>query len=329
MEKFVKELLTDKVLEEVGSLYGVKNSDLYFVGGFENYIYGFKTDKEHIVRITHSSHRSVEEIKSELDFIFYLAKCKSKVSMPLESINNKLVEVIECKDGSYFIICAFEKAIGTPPNRDNLTPEFFFSYGKTVGEFHRLTKEYNISHGIKRRYNWNQDLLIVNAKKYLPKEDEVVLKRLNKVIEEINKIDKNINNFGLIHTDIHMGNFFVHNNELTVFDFDDLAYQYFISDIAIALYYFTFMKDEKDQLFFADKLMEPFMKGYLSINYLSKEDYLKIPLFLKLREIILYIVFHRTVDVGLNEFANKYINRYKNRIINNIPFLDIDFLKYY
>lgn len=330
MEKYVKELLTEKLLSEIAVLYGISKEKLYFVGGFENIIYGFdKNNESYILRITHSSHRTLSEVKSEIDFIHYLAKNNANVSTPINTVNNNLVEKLACSDGSYFIISAFTKAEGEVPSKQNATDKMFYNYGKTIGSFHRLTKTYKVSKGIKKRYTWDQDLIITNANKYLSKEDSVILERLNEVVNEINTIPRNKDNFGLIHTDIHMGNFLVIDDKLSVFDFDDSAYQYFISDIAIALFYLVFMQKEEDQIPLANRLMPHFMQGYLSENKLSKVDYLKIPLFLKLRLIILYIVIFRTLDVTENKFANFYINRYRDRIINNIPFINLEFEKYY
>ena len=39
MDKFVNDLLTEDILKEVSKRYDVKRENLYFVGGFENYIY--------------------------------------------------------------------------------------------------------------------------------------------------------------------------------------------------------------------------------------------------------------------------------------------------
>ena len=157
-------------------------------------------------------------------------------------------------------MCSFTKAEGKPPSRKNATDKMYYNYGKTIGMFHSLTKNYVESDGIIKRYNWDQDLLILNGDKYLPESDKIIIDRLNEVIKEINSLEKNKDNFGLIHTDVHMGNFFVKNDELTVFDFDDAAYQYFVSDIAIALYYLIFMANEEDQFALADRLMTHFMK---------------------------------------------------------------------
>lgn len=330
MEKHVKALLTDGILEKIANLYGIEKDQLYYVGGFENLIYGFdQINQSYIVRITHSTHRTIDEVKAEMDFLFYLARHKANVSMPIMTINQELVEKIDCIDNSYFIICAFTKAEGEVPSRQNANERMFYNYGKTIGFFHQLTKNYHESEGIQRRFSWDQDLIILNASKYLPKEDQVILNRLQEVVEAIRQIKPTKDNFGLIHTDVHMGNFFVKDDELTVFDFDDVAYHYFASDIAIPLFYLVFFVKEEDQIPLADRFMKPFMSGYLSMNQISKSDYMHLPLFLKLREIILYIVIYRTLKIEESEFARRYLERYRDRIINKTAFLDLDLEKYY
>ena len=142
------------------------------------------------------------------------------------------------------------------------------------------------------------------------------------------KITKN--NYGLIHTDIHAGNFFVKDNELTVFDFDDCSYMWFVSDIAIALFYhIDFQKiTEEERIEKATLFMKHFMIGYLKENKLTKKDFLAIDLFLKLRELVLYIVVHRSMDVEKDQFAYSYVKRHRDRIINDEPLLPIDFKQF-
>lgn len=330
MEKFVKELLTDDVIKSVASIYGLYSEKLTYIGGFENYIYGFNKDENaYILRLSHSSHRNVDELEAEMDFVFYLAKNGANVSMPIYSINQKLVETVRCNDDSYFTVSAFTKAIGEAPNRHNMTNTAFYNYGKTIGKFHRLTKDYQVKDTIKPRFIWSDDLLITQANKYLPKDEQIVNKRLNEIIESIQSIKKSKDNFGLIHSDIHMGNFFVANDELSIFDFDDACYHYFISDIAIALFYLVFMMEDTDKIKTANNFLPMFMKGYFSENILSKKDFLSMPYFLKLRELILYIVIYRTLDVEKNEFAKAYISKYKDRIIHQIPFIELDYSSIY
>ena len=330
MDKFVNDLLTEDILKEVSKRYDVKRENLYFVGGFENYIYGFdRGEKSYVVRISHSSHRTIDEIKSELDFVFYLAKNGASVSMPIETISKQLVESIDAKDGSYFIISAFDKAQDRRAKIEDFSPEFFQAYGKVIGKFHKLTKSYVPSEGIKERFVWYEDQVLVEAKKYLKEEDMRMIDILKELMDDIKKIPVTNDNFGLIHTDVHMGNFFItEDHKFTVFDFDDASYQYFISDIAIVLYYLTWFTDpESDRLKYANFFMANFMDGYNTENKLSKEDFLTIDKFLKLREILIYIVIHKTVELD-SDFARRYIPRYRERILNNVPYIDLDFTKY-
>lgn len=329
MEKIIKSLLTEDVLNSVALCYSINRKDLYFVGGFENFIYGFdKGSKSYIVRITHSSHRSKDDIQAEMDFIFYLASHGASVSTPIRTKNDELIALILLEDSSYFIVSAFTKARGESPTKENVTDKVIFNYGKTIGEFHALTKKYHISPNAPKRMNWDEDSLIVNAHKYLKEEDIIILERLHELMGEIKKIPTNHDNYGLIHTDIHMGNFFIKGEEISVFDFDDASYQYFVSDIAIALFYLVFFMEEKRKVEVSQHFMKYFMNGYISKHLLSKEDFLTIELFLKLRELILYIVIYRTLDIEESAFAKQYIALYRQRIIDKTPFISLDWNQY-
>lgn len=332
MEQWIKTLFDDAILESAAHCYGVEKKDVFLVGGFENFIYGFtKNNQSYILRISHTSHRTIHDISSELDFVRHLSDHGAPVSKPVLSINNQWVEPILAKDGSVFTVTCYQKAKGERPTRAHVTPEFLFNYGKTIGQFHLLTTQYFPETHLQKRFIWDQDPLLVHAKSYLPANDVIIFERFREIVEEINRLPKNNLNYGLIHTDIHMGNFFVSNHELTVFDFDDSAYMHFVSDIAIALfYYIVFMKaDDTEKLAKADFFMTHFMKGYLSVYRLPKHDFLEISKFLKLREMVLYIVFFRSTDVKNDEFARRYVETHRDLIIHHTPVIDLNFEKYY
>ena len=331
MEKHVKALFNDQVLKEAAIFYSVTFEDLVFVGGFENFIYGFTKDsEEYIMRISHESHRTLSQVAAELDFVNFLAHYDANVSTPVLSIHQRLVEQVYCSNGSYFTISVYTKALGERPNKAMMNEAFFESYGQTIGCFHWLTKMYKPALGITPRFKWDEDPLLVHADEYLPKEDGIILERFHALMREINELKITKNNYGLIHTDIHAGNFFVKDNELTVFDFDDCSYMWFVSDIAIALFYhIDFQKiTEEERIEKATLFMKHFMIGYLKENKLTKKDFLAIDLFLKLRELVLYIVVHRSMDVEKDQFAYSYVKRHRDRIINDEPLLPIDFKQF-
>ena len=49
MDKYVNELFTESIISEVTSLYNISHEELYLVGGFENYVYGFTKKVSHML----------------------------------------------------------------------------------------------------------------------------------------------------------------------------------------------------------------------------------------------------------------------------------------
>lgn len=330
MEAHIKKIFNQQILESAGLHFGVKLEDLFQVGGFENFIYGYKNDgKEYILRISHSSHRTYEQLLSELDFVNYLSNHHANVSTPVYSVNHHLVEKVEASH-SYFTVSSYIKAEGERPNNSHFDESFFFNYGKTVGQFHKLAKEYKPDKGVIKRIKWDNDPLFIHARSYLLDTDEIIYSRFKELVDHLNRLPIHIDNYGLIHTDIHMGNFFIKDKRLCVFDFDDCSYMWFISDIAIALFYYLefSMRDEINHVESSSFFMTHFMKGYLSENNLTRQDMEFMDDFLKLRELVLYIVFYRSVDMSKDHFASKYIKKHRDRIIGRDKFIDIDFTQF-
>ena len=115
------------------------------------------------------------------------------------------------------------------------------------------------------------------------------------------------------------------DGEITLFDFDDCTYSWFINDIAIVLFYIAL--GVKDQTTFTRDFMTHFLKGYRAENQLDEEWLREIPSFLKLREIDLYGVIHRSFDVDNLEdpWVAMYMEDRKQRIENDMPYIEFDF----
>lgn len=136
------------------------------------------------------------------------------------------------------------------------------------------------------RDTWEEDeSSIVNGL-----EDEKVKGIATVLMDEIKALPIERETFGLMHGDIHPGNFHYDGKGLTIFDFDDAAYNYFIHDLAMVLYYsvlFTPWTLEK-KTEFARKQLQVLRKGYEYEHRLADSWYESLPLFLRLRDIGLY-----------------------------------------
>jgi len=328
LEKRIKARFTDQILNEAMLAFGIRADQVQLLDGFESFIYEFsRGEKSYILRIGHSLRRSENLIRGEMDWINYLHRGGAGVSQPTPAENGELVTAIADGSGDYFLATAFEKAHGRPPGKDDMGAGFYECYGHLMGKLHALTKAYLPKDPRWKRMEWNgPELSEIQA---LPEESESLIielyRQLKKYLEALPKSEET---YGLIHQDAHLGNLFIDEmGQITLFDFDDCCYSWFINDIAIVLFYIAL--GQKDQAEFTQNFMTHFLDGYRAENPLENQWLKEIPYFLKLREIDLYAVIHRSFDLeNLNHpWVSMYMQGRKQRIEGGVPFIDFDFEK--
>lgn len=328
MEKAVLEVFNDGILEEAACRYGVDRKALIFIRDFENFVYEFAHNGEkYIMRLTHSSHRTSKMIEAEAHWIQYLYENGARVSRVINSSRNRLVETVEAVNSSFFVT-VFEKAPGGEVDRKNpeeWNDKLFETWGQVVGKFHNLSKSYVPEEGSALRPQWFEDELIVNADKYLAPLGQVFIEKQKELMEAMHVLKGDRNSFGLIHTDVHDGNFFINGDEMTVFDFDDCNYNWYMNDAAIVLFYILFREvnlkiEERRKI--AENFMNCFWRGYNKENKLEPKWIEQIPLFLKFREMLVFSVLCKKWDINnLNEKQSELFNYMKYSIENDVPFI--------
>ncbi|HEK9101110.1 TPA: phosphotransferase [Bacillus pseudomycoides] len=288
MEIAVERVFTNEILEEAANLFNVtveKNP----LGDFENYIFHAKDEKgvSYVLRLTHSSHRSEKQVEAELDFLQYLGEHGAKIARPYYSKSRKLVEGIQAVDGTFFYASLFAYAKGERV-KDSTSiywgDDLFEAWGKAIGQLHRLTISYPNT-GYRDTWEIEEKAIIDQL------EDEQVKKIAYVLIDKIKMLPIEKRNFGLMHGDIHQGNFHYDGKELTIFDFDDATYNYFIHDLAMVIYYSVLSnvwKTEQEKTLFVRKQLQVLRKGYELEHQLEESWYESLPLFLRLRDIGLY-----------------------------------------
>ncbi|QDP39677.1 phosphotransferase enzyme family protein [Radiobacillus deserti] len=327
MEKMIEKILTEEVLSYFSEKFQLRN-DRKKLGDFENYVFEvYQDETPYILRLTHSSHRHEEELHSEVDWLNFLFNNGLRVPKAHLSIDGNLVESLIASDGSSFHASLFSKAEGKQVRFSD--PEFskklFFKWGQMIGSMHRVTKKYTPEPNIKKRPNWDEDDLL-DVGRYV--QDKVVVDKVTEFLTELNKLPKNNDNFGLIHNDIHSGNFFYNGKNVEVFDFDDSCYLWFASDIAIPLYYSIlgrFPKEKyKEKEAFAKTFLHAFIDGYKVENRLPADWDKNLPLFFRLRDITLYTVLHKKImEEDRDEDVKSLIIELRERIVSGDSIVDV------
>jgi Ser/Thr protein kinase RdoA (MazF antagonist) len=118
MEPRIRELYSDAILDEALARYGIAKSDIHPLDGFESFVYECqKGDREYVLRVSHSLHRSADLTQGEIEWINYLADNGVPAARAVPSERGNLVEPIQVHDGSHFTAVSFERAAGDYPHR--------------------------------------------------------------------------------------------------------------------------------------------------------------------------------------------------------------------
>ncbi len=319
----------DAILKTAAAVFETTPDKLKKLGSFESIVYEFERNgKEYILKLTHDLHRSKNQILGELDWTNYLSDNGVRVPHAFPSVKGNYVEPHKV-NGSEFFIYIQEKAQGKHITEEDWNDDLFVKWGRIIGKMNSLTKSYKPSDPAITRPSWFDD-------GFFKWEDEdpkngtepEVLEMCHKYIRTYKSLKTDPESYGLIHSDLHLWNYFVHDGELIAFDFDDSRYDWFAHDIAIPLFYslqstnFPLKGNDSIKQFFR-KLME----GYLRENAIDTYWLSQIPLFLKTRELDIYfIIKSESADLD-NEWCRRFMQGRKELIVNDVPVIDLDFEK--
>jgi Ser/Thr protein kinase RdoA (MazF antagonist) len=289
----------------------------------------FTTNQPRVIRISCRSDRPVDTIQAELHFINHLAGGGVRVSRPVPSINGNELEVITAA-GIPFIVVSFVKGRGmrVPDNgyhyREGVPMrEYYQNWGQVLGQMHRLAKTYKpLSMSIKRP-EWHQCEFYGGFPygERLP----VIRRKYDQLMAELHTLPKDTDSYGLIHNDFNDGNFTVDydNGDITVFDFDDCCYFWFMYELAcaweggIGRAMFTPLVERQD---FMKRYMEHVIMGYTRENTLSDAWLACLPLFLRLIQMEEMTYYARYLD-GTDKDIQAGLRYKKYCIENDIPYL--------
>jgi Ser/Thr protein kinase RdoA (MazF antagonist) len=325
MEKRIKGRFNDHILRQAMRFFDIEDGHIRLLDGFESFIYEFdRHEASFILRIGHSLRRSENLIRGEVDWTNYLYQGGASVAKAILTIDGELVAPIPDNHGGHFLATAFEKADGKPPGNEQWGASLYERYGRLLGRMHALAKTYVPTDPAWKRPEWDDpEMLAIES--WLPNSEFLVLDKYRILKSYLDNLPKSRESYGLIHQDAHAGNLFVDDmGRITLFDFDDCTYSWLINDIAIVLFYIVM--GAEDQAAFTKDFMTHFLSGYRAENHLEEKWLIEIPSFLKLREIDLYAVIHRSFDVDDidHPWVAMFMNNRKERIENDVPFIDFD-----
>ena len=179
---------------------------------------------------------------------------------------------------------------GTPMSDLDLGPgeraALHFQVGALAARVHNQSAAWRRPEGFVR-HAWDQDGLIGPAPLWgrfrdlqalNPDEMALIDRAVLRAAPELQALGQTPQNYGLIHADFFPENLLHDGHQLSLIDFDDSGFGWYLFELATVLYA---QLDEPDHA----EVRAALVAGYRSLRSLGGEDYARLPLFLLLRSL--------------------------------------------
>lgn len=319
------------ILEQAKLHYHVKSIAENTMGGSGNKVFEVQREQTpFILRASKYSPANEKHVEMELNWIDYLSSHMDGIVKPVRSVNHRLYEIVPA-GGNTYILCLMEKAHGKIVDSKNpaeFNEDLYFNLGALMGSMHRLTAGYK-GNIINPCFVWDNDAYSWRGNN--PILDEEVRLSEQKYKDEIHALPISKDSYGIIHYDIHTDNFFVDNGRITLFDFDACQFNWYAADMASAIFFMVLkganplnQPNEKERTEFAESYLISYLKGYMQTNVLCEYWIDTFELFMKYQMTDEYRFAQTCLG---DEMGQWYLDWHKNRIVNNLPYVSIDYKK--
>jgi Ser/Thr protein kinase RdoA (MazF antagonist) len=325
------------IRDEAARRFGAPAPEPGPLKAFENFVYEFTNldGVDVILRVSHSARRTVEYIQGEIEFVRFLAAAGLPVAKPVFSDGGQFVEKIDDDEpGQYFVAVAYERAPGVvfddaPALKDaywNAT--LFRDLGRIFARLHNRAQQYRLSNPQFKRQEWHE-YDVVDVARFAPPEETLVVERTQELIDRLKRLPASPEQYGVIHADLHMHNFCFDQGQITVFDFDNCEYAWFVKDIAVILFYVARFEPPERRDEACAAFLAPFLEGYREHRACDREWLNTIPDWLMLQRSMNYALFHqyRDRDRVTEEDLDRW-RRFKSDIEARKPVLNLDFARF-
>ncbi len=271
-----------------------------------NFVFGVETPGERFfLRFNHESERDIGAIRAELAFQRHLGSSGIRVDAPIRSISGNWVEPVATEMGIFNAVL-FKALPGEHREVDQLDLESFRVWGRSLGELHAAGAQFSCE----QRPSWRAHVQF--AERMIPRGERGAHQELQAIGEALGRLSSGVGEFGLIHFDFELDNLKWHEGQVHVLDFDDCAFYWFEADIAFALR--DLFDDSCDQVDLECPRVSAFLDGYRSAKHLSEEALGRIPLFLRLHNLLMAARLTRSLGTGADSEESGWITNLRGKL---------------
>jgi Ser/Thr protein kinase RdoA (MazF antagonist) len=258
------------VLEQVLSCYGLANARTRLLQRLWNETYFVEaTDgKRYNLRICSPLLQDKNVLEDELYWLEYVSqRTQTLVPRPIANVQGELLTSVDTEEGNRFS-CLFEWIEGEDALKC-LSMPVMYQIGQSVATLHQIAKGFAFPaerKDFRRDYCYERTLaashhgwMEVHRQEIGAENYKLLEAAIDWLLAGFERIGETRENFGFIHADLHLGNFLVHDGQVSVIDFDQLGRGHYLYDIA------TLMVELYDYEGQFPSLWNSFQQGYQTV----------------------------------------------------------------
>jgi Ser/Thr protein kinase RdoA (MazF antagonist) len=277
-----------------------------------------------VLRVHRLGYHTEQEIASELAWMDAL-RDEAGVRTPriLPAADGRRIVTVAERGGAASRHCVrFEFLPGTEPEAE-LTGGYFAELGEITARMHRHAREWPRPAWF-TRFHWDYQAAFGDQARWGRWQDGIgvgpaelrVLTRLDDVLRtRLAAFGAGPARYGLVHADTRLANLLVHDGSVSVIDFDDSGFSWYLYDLGTAVSFFEHSPE-------VPALVDSWLDGYRLAGQLPAEDQAEIWTFIMFRRLLLvaWIGSHRAVDIaaelgagytqGSCDLAESYLSRH-------------------
>ncbi|MBN1678872.1 MAG: phosphotransferase [Anaerolineae bacterium] len=258
----------------------------------------------------------LDAVRDKIAFVDYLRTHGVRTAQYVPSQYGNLLETVE-ENGETYAVLKMLKAPGRHPHPRAWDESFYRAWGRTVAQIHVLSQQYD---GGAHIPGWEDE----HASFVNMCQDHAILEEWQALGEILRELPQPRGAFGLIHNDPHAWNFLVDGDDLTVLDFDVCTRSWFALDIAIALFHPLWDRRRKpDTGAFSRRFIRGWLDGYREIYQLDTSWLERLPLFVRYRQMLFYIVSRQEQAALPEPWRKRLLTDLRHAILHNQTMLDM------
>ena len=275
-----------------------------------------------VLRVHRLGYHTPAEIASELAWMDALraeAGVRTPRVLPAPG-GERIVTVVDEASGEERNCVRFEFLAGTEPSDDSLP--HFAELGEITARMHRHARSWQRPPGF-TRFHWDYEAAFGAGARWGRWQDGIgvgpaereILGRLDATLRtRLAAFGTGPGRYGLVHADTRLANLLADGDTVSVIDFDDCGFSWYLYDVGTAVSFFEHEPHVPD-------LIDAWLSGYRRVLDLPAEDEAEIWTFILYRRLLLvaWIGSHSAVDIaqelgagytaGSCELAEAYLSR--------------------